>query len=70
MSYTHKEILNNDMLLDQRDAMIDVMLDAKNKYCANLKFRCEDCEYFKAWDCEVVLLAEALMNAGYGFMGE
>lgn len=71
MSYTHKEILNNDTLLDRRDAMIAVMLDAHSKYCANPNLRCDDCEYFsEICDCEAMMFAEALINAGYGFMGE
>ena len=71
MSYTHKQILKNDMLLDQRDAMIEVMMEVQSKYCANLSSPCNDCEYFnETCDCQVALFAEALMNAGYGFVGE
>lgn len=71
MSYIHRQILENDMLLDQRDAVIEVMLEAQSKHCDNLDFHCEDCEYFnEACDCRVVLFAEALVNAGYDFVGE
>lgn len=71
MSYTHKQILENDMLLDQRDAMIEVMMEAQDKYCDNLELHCDDCEYsYEACDCRAALFAEALMNAGYGFVGE
>lgn len=71
MSYTHKQILKNDMLLDQRGAMIEVMMEAQSKYCADVNSPCNDCEYFnETCDCQVALFAEALMNAGYGFVGE
>lgn len=71
MNYTHKQILENDTLLDQRDAMIEVMMEAQDKYCADLYFRCDDCEYFNdTCNCRMALFAEALINAGYGFVGE
>lgn len=76
MNYTHtdyysrKDFLKDDMALDKIDTMIDIMLDAQQKYCANRQC-CNECEYFnETCDCQVVLFAEALYRAGYGFLGE
>ena len=76
MNYTHtdyysrKDLLKDDMALDKIDAMIDIMLDAKARYCGSPKLSCDDCEYTNETDCQVVLFAEALYRAGYGFLGE